>query len=497
MADFHEEEHLDPTSEITLETVKERSVRGILVLTGRTFFLQVIAVIALGFLWAYLTPSQWGVFFVLNAVINFLNYFSDIGLAAALIQKKEHPSETDLKTTFFVQQVLVITIIAIVILLTPFFTKKFSLNNDGVILLYALAFSFFLSSLKSIPSVLLERKLEFVKLTFPQILEQVFYYVILVVFAVQGFGIKSFTIAVIARDIVGVVVIYILQPWKPGIAFSRKTLSGLFKFGIPYQINTFLAAVKDDGMTLILGGILGPAGVGFLGTAQKFARYPLTFFMDTVTRVTFPAFSRMQDSSSHLAKSVTRSIFFICFLVFPSLAGLVILSPLIVEVIPRYNQWKPALFALTFISINFGFAAATTQLTNLLNAIGKIKITFFLMIMWTVLTWALIPILALKFGVSGAAFGYSLVGASSIVAIIVAKKYVNFSLYHSIGKPLIGTSIMATILIILRTILPVSAYSIFVLAIVGVIVYTVLMIVLVGISLIEDAKKSFKTIFGK
>src|SRR5258708_15751268 len=42
------------------------------------------------------------------------------------------------------------------------------------------------------------------------------------------------------------IAIYIMQPWKPGIAFSRKTLSGLFKFGIPYQINTFLAALKDD-----------------------------------------------------------------------------------------------------------------------------------------------------------------------------------------------------------------------------------------------------------
>src|SRR5258708_25878970 len=133
------------------------------------------------------------------------------------------------------------------------------------------------------------------------------------------------------------IAIYIMQPWKPGIAFSRKTLSGLFKFGIPYQINTFLAALKDDGLTLVLGSILGPIGISYLGTAQKFARYPLTFFMDTVTRLTFPAFSRMQDSKEHLERSVTRSIFFICFLVFPSLVGFVILAPIIFNLIPLYN----------------------------------------------------------------------------------------------------------------------------------------------------------------
>ena len=491
------QEHLDPTSEISLETVKERSVRGIVVLTGRTFFLQILGVVAVGFLAFYLGPFEWGVFAILNAVINFLNYFSDVGLAAALIQKKEHPSDVDLKTTFLVQETLVLAIIGIVILLKPFFVQKYSLGSDGVVLLYALAFSFLLSSFKSIPSVLLERKLEFVKLTFPQILEQVIYYVVLVIFAVKGFGIKSFTIAVITRDVVGVAAIYIVQPWRPGFAFSRKTLSGLFKFGIPYQINTFLAALKDDGMTLVLGSILGPIGIGYLAFAQKFARYPLTFFMDTVTRVTFPAFSRMQETKEHLERSVTRSIFFICLLVFPSLIALVILAPVIIQVFPQYGKWGPAMLTLALVSVNFGFAAATTQLTNLLNAIGKIKITFYLMIMWTVLTWTLLPYLSIKFGFNGAALGYALVGASSVVAILVAKRYVNFSVYDSIVKPLIGASLMGVVIFVLKGVLQPSLYSIGLISFVGLVTYAVLMVAIIGVSLIEDAKKSFKTIINK
>lgn len=490
-------EHLDPTTEISLETVKERSVRGVVVLTGRTFLLQVIGLVAQLFLFAYLGKYEFGVFAIVSAIINFLVYFSDIGLAAALIQKKEKPTDLDLKTTFFVQQTLVLVIIGIVVILTPFFTQKYSLNRDGQVLLYALAGSLLFSSLKSIPSVLLERKLEFIKLVFPQILEQVVYNVILVFFAMKGFGLKSFTFAVLARGVVGVVAIYILQPWKPGLAFSRKTLSGLFKFGVPYQVNTFLATFKDDGMTLILGGILGPIGVGVLAFAQKIARLPLTFFMDTVTRVTFPAFSRMQDAKTDLERSVTRSIFFICLLVFPSLVGISVLAPILVRVIPRYNQWIPALIPIIFISINFVFAAATTQLTNLLNAIGKIKITFYLMIMWTALTWALIPILAIKFSVVGASIGYSLVGASSVVAIFIAKKYVNFSLTNSMIKPAIGSLVMGLILLVTRHFLPVSLFSMEVLAAIGLIVYMASMVSMVGLSLVEDVKRSFKTIFAK
>jgi lipopolysaccharide exporter len=288
-----------------------------------------------------------------------------------------------------------------------------------------------------------------------------------------------------------------LQPWKPGLAFSRKTLSGLFRFGVPYQINTFLATFKDDGITLILGGILGPIGVGILSFAQKIARLPLTFFMDTVTRVTFPAFSRMQDAKSDLERSVTRSIFFICLLVFPSLVGITILAPIMVRVIPRYNQWIPALIPIIFISINFTFAAATTQLTNLLNAIGKIKITFYLMIMWTVLSWLFIPLLSSKYGVTGASIGYSLVGASSIVAIFVAKKYVNFSLTNSMIKPAIGACVMGFFLIITRRFLSVSVNSMILLALIGAVIYGASMLSMMGLTLVEDVKRSLKTLLTK
>jgi O-antigen/teichoic acid export membrane protein len=168
-----------------------------------------------------------------------------------------------------------------------------------------------------------------------------------------------------------------------------------------------------------------------------------------------------------------------------------------VHVVPRYNQWIPALVPIIFISINFIFAAATTQLTNLLNAIGKIKITFYLMIMWTVLTWAFVPLLALKFSVIGASIGYSLVGASSIVAIFIAKKYVNFSILDSMIKPLIGASVMGAVLIIIRRFLPVSLVSMEILGVVGIAVYMASMVSMIGLSLIEDAKRSFKTIFTK
>jgi O-antigen/teichoic acid export membrane protein len=274
-------------------------------------------------------------------------------------------------------------------------------------------------------------------------------------------------------------------------------LKKLLTFGVPYQINTLLAVLKDDGMTIILGSILGTAGVGILGTAQRLAQYPLRFFMDNVTKVTFPAFSRMQDQRSDLAKGVTRSIFFICFLVFPSIIGLVVLAPLLVVVIPRYEKWAPALIPLSFLAINSLFAAVTTQITNLFNAIGKIKVTFKLMIMWTLLTFLLIPFLSTRFGVVGAASGYALVGTSSVIAIYIGRRMILFSLWDGVFKPGLAAGAMGLVLLFIRFVLPVNFYSVIFLVGLGIVVYALAIYFFVGSSILKDVKKGLGAIFSK
>lgn len=482
---------------ITLEAVKNRAVKGVVILTGRTFLLSLLSLVATGFLTVFLEPDQFGVFWIVSAIVNFLAYFSDIGLAAALIQKKQKISRDDLRTTFTVQQALVLVLLLILFLGTPVFAKIYSLSYEGKLLLYALGVSLLLSSLKTIPSVLLERELDFGKLVVPQVLENLFYNIVAVILAWQGFGIRSFTYAVLIRGIVGLIAIYVLRPWMPGLALSRESLKKLLRFGVPYQANTLLATIKDDGMTAFLGGILGASGIGLLGWAQKWAYTPLRLFMDHVLKVTFPAFSRMQDEKEHLRRSVTRSVFFVCFLVFPSVVGLLILAPLLVKIIPRYEKWEPALIPLFLISVNTIFAAATTQLTNVLNAIGKIKVTFKLMIMWTVLTWIFVPGLAIKFGVNGAALGYALVGTSSVVAIYIVRRLVKFSLLDSVFRPVFAAAIMGAPLLIVRKVLPINLFSVWILIGLGITIYTLTIYLIVGPSIVSDVKKGFRTLLSK
>lgn len=483
---------MDTATELSLELIKKKAIKSIALLTGRTFVLQGITLLATFFLTIFLNPEQFGVFFLVSAVINFFAYFSDIGLAAALIQKKDRLTDAELRTTFTVQQVLVITLIIIILVSTPLVQKLHNFSQDSIYLLWALAFSLLLSSLKTIPSVLLERKLDFDKLIIPQVLETVAYYVVAVFLAWNGYGVASFTFAVLVRGFVGLGVMYFLQPWQPGIAFAKDSLKGLLKYGLPYQLNSFLAILKDDATTIVLGIILGPSAVGLLGWAQKWGLAALRFVMDPVIRVTFPAFARMQHNKDDLSRAVSRSIFMICLFVFPILIGLVLVAPLIVQLIPKYEKWQPALLALSLISINAAWAAITTPLTNMLNAIGKVGITFRLMVMWTVLTWTIVPLLSFMFGLNGAAAGFALVGASSIIAIVIVSRYIRILFLSNVIKVAIASAIMGIQLVLTIDEVPVSSLGLAGIIGAGVLTYIFSLMLLFGFKIINEFKLVFQ-----
>ncbi len=474
---------------ITLEEIKKRSVRGVLTLTTRTFILQVITFVSTFILTILLAPSVFGVFFVVSAVISFLNYFSDIGLAAALIQKKEEVTREDLVTTFTIQQFLV----GGLVILTLFFSRSiisfYNLDISGLWLFRALAISFFLSSLKTIPSIILERRLEFNRLVIPQIVETFFFYLVAVVLAVKGFGITSFTWAALARGVSGLLTIYILAPWVPSLGIYRESAKKLLSFGVPFQLNSLLALAKDDLLTVFLGKILPLSQVGFIGWAKKWAETPLRLIMDNVIRVTFPAYSRLQEEPATLAKAIEKSIFFLAVLIFPLSCGLVIFIRPLVFIIPKYLKWEPAIFSLYLFSISAILASFSSPLVNALNAIGKIKISLGLMMMWLILTWLLVPALVFKIGFEGVAWGAVIISGTVLVTILVAKRYMSFNFLPQIIKPFLATVGLALVAEFSLYLLGQSLWAVGASILLSGAVYLVLIFLLSGQEILPYVKK--------
>jgi len=433
-----------PKSKEKLDTdkIKQRSVKGVLALVSRQYVLQGFSVVANIFFGVLLLPSEYGTYFLVLSIVSILNYFSDIGLAAALIQKKEDLTENDLKTTFTIQQILTLTLMLLAFLGTGFVSRYYDFSLAEVFLYYSLVFSFFLASLKTIPSVLLERELSFEKVVIPQILEHFTFYGIAVLLASMGYGVASFTYAVIARGIVGVISIYILKPWVPKLGIQIDVAKRLVSFGAPFQLNSLLALIKDDLLIAVLGGHFSRTEMGYITWAQKWTKMPLSAFLNSILSVTFPVFSRLQHDKEELAKAINKAIFFVSLSVFPSVFGLIAISEPFFSNFPRFEKWLPATTAINYFGIVMIIAAVSTVLTNTLNSIGKVKRTLGLMVMWIVLTWSLTLALIKPFGFNGVAIAAAITSLSSFIVIPLVRHYLPVNVFRETLPPLISAGLM-------------------------------------------------------
>ena len=349
-----------------LTDIKRRSVSGVIALTSRTAFLQIISFAGTFLLTIFLSPETFGVFFVVTAMVSFLNYFSDIGLAAALIQKNDLITRKDLVTTFTIQQILIGILVIIALASTQFVSRWYRLDQEGIFLYQALVISFVLSSLKTIPSILLERELDFRRLVIPQIVEVFLFYLIAVALAMAGYGIRTFTFAVLVRGVAGLVVMYIVRPWIPAFGIHRESARQLLSFGVPFQMNSALALIKDDLFILFLGKILPYSQVGYIGWAKKWSEAPLRLIMDSIVKVTFPAYSRLQQHPEKLARAVEKALFFLTLLIVPISLGMAFSVEPLIDLFPQYGKWEPALTSFYL----FVFASFVARLsTPLLNSL--------------------------------------------------------------------------------------------------------------------------------
>lgn len=432
--------------EFSFEAIAQKSVRGVFALVSRTFFVQILGIVANFILTVYLSQGDFGVFVVVSAIVVFFNYFQDIGLAASLIQKKEQLTTHEMRTVFTVQQVLVLVLITPALIFSGQIAKFYDLNSSGHLLLIALLVSLFLSSLRTIPTVLLERNLDFHKLVIPQIVENLVYYSALIILAITGAGIASFTVAVLLRGIIGTIIIYLIKPWPIGISFDLEAFKKLVSFGIPFQTNSILALLKDDLLFVYLGKALPFSQVGYIGFAQKWAFMPLRLVMDNVIRIMFPSFSRLQHEPESLKVAVEKSLFLVSLFIFPTAVGLILFSPSFIEYVPKYEKWQPALLSLTFFALNTVFSSISTPLTNFLNSTGRVKITLYFMVMWTALTWISTLVLLKIYGYNGVAIASFLVSLTSIGVVLISRRYVKFSVISPIFKQLIAAVVMGGII---------------------------------------------------
>jgi O-antigen/teichoic acid export membrane protein len=439
MADTANVPHSDDSAseqvhtEATRHEVTGRVVRGAFALGIRQVLVHASNVGGSILLARLLSPREYGIYAVITFFIVFLGTFGGTGLAANLIREHPAPAPQVYRAVYTLQQVAVLFFAVVFWALAPLLAHAYHLQSSGPWLFRLTALSLVATSAMVPPQIQMERALNFQRLAYVETAQALCFNITAVVLAWRGFGGISFGIALLVRSLIGVAFAYLLQPVSLRWHFDWKLAAPHLRYGLYYQSAQILSIVKDSITPLVIGYLVGSAGVGYLSWAGMIAAYPV-LLLTVLQRLYLPAFGRLQSDPEHYRRFLEQILWATNALAAPfAVLLLVLIHP--VTVLVFGSKWLVALpLFYLFWTANL-FVPTSTPVQSVLNASGKASWAALFAAMWMVLTWGLGWPLALWKGMLGIAIANACVQVSNLIVFRVTQRLIPFRIIKVVWKP--------------------------------------------------------------
>jgi O-antigen/teichoic acid export membrane protein len=396
-----------PTENAYVDVValQRRARVGVMSLIARTTALQLIVLGGDIYLRRRLEPADFGLYAIVQFALAIFMQFGDVGLASALIRQSATPSRRELSSAWCLQMLVASTMTGVLWIGAPLMLDFWpDMSKDGIWVLRALSVDLLLSSARLTPTLLMERELQYGRLSVLDVMLSVTYYAAAVWLASAGHGVMSLAYAVLIRSTCGVIGAHLLRPFRPALVLDWALIRPTMHFGVRFQLKSIVGFLVSAIAPVYCGRVLGQAQLGFINLGQSTAFFPMRL-VEVMARVSFPLFSRLQHEPRAFAATLERGVMISAMgtLFFIGLA--LGLGPELIQVI--YGaKWLPALPIFYVFAVALGIGFLHPVVAPALDALGKPGLNLKLMIGWTVAILALVVLLTPRYGMLGFAIGY-------------------------------------------------------------------------------------------
>jgi PST family polysaccharide transporter len=346
-----------------------------------------------------LTPEVFGLYAILVFVITAGVRSSELGLGAALIQRRDLDQAALLGVAFTATFGLALALGAAIAAAAPLVARWPGVSSDVTAPVRWLALLVVLSSLRMPAMVLLERRLAYFPLTVAETADTVTFHAVAIAAAIAGAGLWSFVMGALAARAVNLVVLWGAARWRPTLRWSWRELAPVMKFGILFQGSILVAIAGDAVVPIFVTAWSGVTGVGFLNWAATLAFLPLQV-VSIAGRVLFPALSSLQADTERFAEATARALNRVTAVLYPAAALLLAGADPVVRLIFG-EAWLPAIPAVRCFCLSAIIGGTSTIFVHALYSLGRADIVFRLNLASAVLLWVITLVLVPWLGFVG------------------------------------------------------------------------------------------------
>jgi O-antigen/teichoic acid export membrane protein len=236
---------------------------------------------------------------------------------------------------------------------------------------------------------------------------------------------------------------FVFRPWKPNLSFSLRTAKGFINFGAKVAATRLLWYLSANIDLLIAGKILGKTQLGYYSIAVQLALIPLDKLVSTITYVTFPALSKVQDDPAMLRRYYLKIVNVVAFICFPACWGIYLIAESAVPLLLS-EKWLPAVLPLQILSMITACRAIQAINAPLEMAVGRPGIALLnVAIIGAVM--ALCFFVGSSYGLEGLAYAWFGFPVAFLITTAITVRLIRLSLadyFKGLTHPFLGTGFM-------------------------------------------------------
>ncbi|MGH7306489.1 MAG: oligosaccharide flippase family protein [Candidatus Rokuibacteriota bacterium] len=425
--------------------LRGRTLRSFLLL-GAQKVVSVVVTAAGGIALArLLTPEVFGLYAILVFIVTLGVRFSDLGLGAALIQRRDLELTTGLSAAFTATFGLALVLAAAIAVAAPLVARWPGVTSDVTAPVRCLALLVVLASLRMPAMVLLERRLAYLPLTIAETIDTVTFNMVAIAAALAGAGLWSFVLGALAARVANLAVLWTATRWRPTWRWNRRELAPVLKLGVLFQGSVLIGVAGDAVVPTFVTAWSGLAAVGYLNWAATLAFLPLQV-VSIAGRVLFPALSSLQAEPARFAEATERALNRVTTILYPAAALLLVGADPVVRLIFG-EAWVPAVPAVRCLCLSAIIGGTSTIFVHALYGLGRPDLVFRLNLASAALLWVLTVALVPWLGFVGfAVASASLACAGVAYTALRLRRLVPLHIVSAVRVPLTSSVASAAVL---------------------------------------------------
>lgn len=245
-----------------------------------------------------ITPAEMGVLGLTGVFFALANSLKEAGLGAALIRKQDR-TEADCSTVFWFNIAANILVALVFWLVAPWFAAFFNVPDLKWITRIS-CIMMVLGATQSVHYTLYSARRDFKTTTIISIITSLLGMPVTLYLAYAGWSYWSIVLSGVFTGLLGLIIIWIVSPWKPQFIFSGKSFKEFFSFGFKLSISAGIWQVYNEIVNFIIGKFYSPAQLALYNRANHLAQLPSTMILDPLAGMMFPILSTIQDDDDRL-----------------------------------------------------------------------------------------------------------------------------------------------------------------------------------------------------